>query len=901
MDPALLMNMPSTSSTDKPSSAKMISQDLLNRLTRTLGGGSSSKSERKQDSRVPQTPVQLPTPAISTPSSPFTMANNLTDAISTPFTSTVILTPTSPAPPSFGAELRRTNSTSSVSSSIKRKLALSGLGVTDFFKKLGKDIAAFSGKSTSSAPEASASSPSESPSRVRSTDDHQAQDPLVRSPAPYGHAKLLSMVAEGEEESDSASDDGSASHEAFPLPSSSPNHLLSPIPNNNANLYTSAPYWTNNTNGGTGEGEETPDLTDPAYLAHRIQSLIDALPAPEPLPPNSPPPSAPPTRTIPLPPDEPSDGHGKKGGRRRKGLPIAKPSTPKRDKSGKPIPPPSALPEVGEEDKEVLKILQSATIMNGGKDKEEGRTTVWDILQQLQWGGGGKERGRDGEDERSDMGSVMMYSPLIPGKKDIVELAEVAPVWVEEELQDGEEVEQVSARKEEAVIPVGGWVKTMWPLGGWFGAVQDKEKAEEASPSIASAPEIVLLPPPLASPRLRLDELPRSPYIGSPRMLTVLPPVESDGIVEDGGRRYRVRETKAWVPSADKVSYEVMWWGYRVYLPPPAMLVLSDKTIEAQKRAALLTSALTWFFNNIPLDILPLPLQPTVLLLRRLAPYLGYIGTFIAWSWSTVKSYDLGNGVILSATWLLPIALVPGTWFENQFPKSPTMSPTPLPPHEDLPSSPSEPTTPLPSVPATPAPESPKPVPSTPGSEPTSPAPPYEYPLPDTPSVPPTPTLPSSPGEAPVSSPPTSPTPNIPLPPEDEEGHGEGSVPWSPDGDVGISPRIGRGVGIHASSSSSGEGGRARGAMTDKRGWGRFQVLRGAPRGLGQSFVVKAASSTPGSPLSPASSEATLEEWGTPMSTPVARQAAVLPGSPLMDELLRSKRVGTVPLPGGGA
>ncbi|KAF6755085.1 hypothetical protein DFP72DRAFT_347733 [Ephemerocybe angulata] len=463
MDPALLMNMPSTSSTDKLSSAKMISQDLLNRLTRTLGR-SKNENERKQDSRVPQTPVQLPTPAISTPSSPFTMANNLTDAISTPFTSTVILTPTSPAP-SFGAELRRTNSTSSVSSSIKRKLALSGLGVTDFFKKLRKDIAAFSGKSTSSAPEASASSPSESPSRVRSTDDHQAQDPLVRSPAPYGHAKLLSMVAEGEEESDSASDNGSASHEAFPLPSSSPNHLLSPIPNNNANLYTSAPYWTNNTNGGIGEGEETPDLTDPAYLAHRIQSLIDALPAPEPLPPNSPPPSAPPTRTIPLPPDEPSDGHGKKGGRRRKGLPIAKPSTPKRDKNGKPIPPPSALPEVGEEDKEVLKSLQSATIMNGGKDKEEGRTTVWDVLQQLQWGGGGKERGRDGEDERSDMGSVMMYSPLIPGKKDIVELAEVAPVWVEEELQDGEEVEQVSATKEEAVIPVGGWV-------AWVGAVQ---------------------------------------------------------------------------------------------------------------------------------------------------------------------------------------------------------------------------------------------------------------------------------------------------------------------------------------------------------------------------------------------------------------------------------------------
>ena len=75
------------------------------------------------------------------------------------------------------------------------------------------------------------------------------------------------------------------------------------------------------------------------------------------------------------------------------------------------------------------------------------------------------------------------------------------------------------------------------------------------------------------------------------------------------------------------------------------MLVLNDKTIEAQKRAALITTALTWFFNNIPVEVLPLPLQPTVLLLQRLAPYLGYIGTFIAWSWNQVRSYDVGKSL----------------------------------------------------------------------------------------------------------------------------------------------------------------------------------------------------------------------------------------------------------------
>lgn len=81
------------------------------------------------------------------------------------------------------------------------------------------------------------------------------------------------------------------------------------------------------------------------------------------------------------------------------------------------------------------------------------------------------------------------------------------------------------------------------------------------------------------------------------------------------------------------------------------MKILDDKTLEAQKRAALITSALTWFFNNIPVDMLPLPLQPTVMLFQRLAPYLGYIGTFIAWSWGTVKSYDVGESSFRFLSW----------------------------------------------------------------------------------------------------------------------------------------------------------------------------------------------------------------------------------------------------------
>ncbi|KDR67872.1 hypothetical protein GALMADRAFT_257761 [Galerina marginata CBS 339.88] len=40
-----------------------------------------------------------------------------------------------------------------------------------------------------------------------------------------------------------------------------------------------------------------------------------------------------------------------------------------------------------------------------------------------------------------------------------------------------------------------------------------------------------------------------------------------------------------------------------------------------------------------------------------------------------------GYSVILSATWVLPVALIPSTWKENDFPKSPTQpAPIPLPP-----------------------------------------------------------------------------------------------------------------------------------------------------------------------------------------------------------------------------
>jgi len=73
------------------------------------------------------------------------------------------------------------------------------------------------------------------------------------------------------------------------------------------------------------------------------------------------------------------------------------------------------------------------------------------------------------------------------------------------------------------------------------------------------------------------------------------------------------------------------------------MDILSDQTLEAAKRASLIATALAWFFNNLPIDMFPLQVRPALLLMQRIVPYLGYIATFISWSWGTVKSYDVGE------------------------------------------------------------------------------------------------------------------------------------------------------------------------------------------------------------------------------------------------------------------
>jgi len=130
----------------------------------------------------------------------------------------------------------------------------------------------------------------------------------------------------------------------------------------------------------------------------------------------------------------------------------------------------------------------------------------------------------------------------------------------------------------------------------------------------------------------------------------------------EAGRRPSPMFEKNWVPSTTKISLYTTWWGYRLYLPPPVMTKLSSSHIKAAARAAMITGALKWFLEHIPLMAVPLELKGPVIALRRLTPLIGYIGVFVAWSWGKISACDTGNGVILTATWLIPVALIPMAW-----------------------------------------------------------------------------------------------------------------------------------------------------------------------------------------------------------------------------------------------
>lgn len=95
-------------------------------------------------------------------------------------------------------------------------------------------------------------------------------------------------------------------------------------------------------------------------------------------------------------------------------------------------------------------------------------------------------------------------------------------------------------------------------------------------------------------------------------------------------------------PSFSAVSAYTYWWGYEIYVPHSCMNLLN----EAQD----ITNAFLGFFQII---IAGVPM---------LRPYIPYISAWVGLQFSLIKAQDVGKGVVLAATWILPVAVVPRSW-----------------------------------------------------------------------------------------------------------------------------------------------------------------------------------------------------------------------------------------------
>ncbi|KIJ67791.1 hypothetical protein HYDPIDRAFT_165611 [Hydnomerulius pinastri MD-312] len=312
---------------------------------------------------------------------------------------------------------------------------------------------------------------------------------------------------------------------------------------------------------------------------------------------------------------------------------MPSPSLPSEVGTDGPPPTPAPGPLINYDPK-LLAFLTSSSVMNGSL--ERGRQSVWSALDRLRPPFGKKPDATSPEiaedtvlDCLDDNNSVMMYGPLEPDDSSEVEIACSEIVSVN---GDGEEIRT----PQPSYVPLPPESIEQVLMGGTEDFDRGEGKGREhdfySETSTFVGPE-----QPFTSAEPAAEELP-------------------------------VKEYRVWLPSLTKISVQTMWWGFRIYLPPPVLDVLNNKQLEAAKRAAMITAALKWLLDHLPVALLPPQMRPGVAILRRLVPYLGYIGGFIAWGWSGIKTFDKGYGVVLTATWLLPIALIPGTWELEEFP-----------------------------------------------------------------------------------------------------------------------------------------------------------------------------------------------------------------------------------------
>ncbi|ORY66960.1 hypothetical protein BCR35DRAFT_334514 [Leucosporidium creatinivorum] len=124
-------------------------------------------------------------------------------------------------------------------------------------------------------------------------------------------------------------------------------------------------------------------------------------------------------------------------------------------------------------------------------------------------------------------------------------------------------------------------------------------------------------------------------------------------------RQKQVLERKTFYPPKDKLSLLVAWWGYQVFLPEAVMKQIGSELEPYVDGLSALSAALAFIASQAPKLLL---LVPGGALLSSIGlPIIAALSSACTFSWKYLKSKDKGEGIILAATWLIPVAVVPRT------------------------------------------------------------------------------------------------------------------------------------------------------------------------------------------------------------------------------------------------
>lgn len=176
------------------------------------------------------------------------------------------------------------------------------------------------------------------------------------------------------------------------------------------------------------------DPSEPAYLAQKIRSLIDAQS------------NSTSTSTKILPTNK---------------RPAS--TLPARAADGSPIVPEGAMPI---SDARLISFLSSPTIMNGGKTGKTERDSVWSFLESFTGPTtAGASADLTGSGSAGRCASIMMYSPLVPTESSIVELAQTRVRVSGSAGFSGTSVPRGLAAAEAS--SKSHWYSKIWPFSHW--------------------------------------------------------------------------------------------------------------------------------------------------------------------------------------------------------------------------------------------------------------------------------------------------------------------------------------------------------------------------------------------------------------------------------------------------